>query len=55
LCRLFSTTRESAEDPIRAAQAYEKTKQAIDEAELAAREAIAAAEGAFTKVYTSSH
>jgi len=48
--RLFERARELAEDPLRAAQAYDNTVQAINEAEQAALAAINASETAFEKV-----
>jgi len=48
--RLFARARELAEDPLSAAQAYEQTVLAINEAEQAALAAINASEAAYEKV-----
>jgi len=50
VARLFERSRELAEDPLRAAQAYENTVLAIHEAEQAARAAMNASAAAFEKV-----
>jgi len=47
---LFERARELAEDPLRAAQAYENTVMAINKAEQAALAAVNASEAAFEKV-----
>lgn len=49
-CRRFSGTRHSAEDPLRAATAYEDTKKAIDDAEESATKAEQAANEALEEV-----
>jgi len=54
VCRLLSRSRELAESPLRAAQAYEDTVMAINEAEQAAMAAVNASEAAFEKV-SSDH
>ena len=47
---LLARTRELAESPLRAAQAYENTARAIYEAEQAAIAAVNASEAAYDKV-----
>ena len=49
-CRRFSGTRHSAENPLRAATAYEDTKNAIEEAEESATKAEQAANEALEEV-----
>jgi len=47
---LLERTRELAENPLQAAQAYENTARAIYEAEQAARAAVNASQAAYNKV-----